>query len=78
MKSTKRSFTFRPGLIQNLSTIPELPRKDFSIIKSLNSALYEEQSNKEQMVGEATYSCGNVHLEGLTMSHVPGTEGNAN
>lgn len=56
---------------------PEIPRKDLSIIKSLNSTSCEEHCNWEEMVGEAKYSCGNIHSECSTVSHVPGTEGEA-
>lgn len=62
---------------RNLSMTPEIPRKDLSIIKSLNSTSCEEHCNWEEMVGEAKYSCGNIHSECSTVSHVPGTEGEA-
>lgn len=67
----------QPMVHRNLSMTPEIPRKDLSIVKSLNSTSREEQSNWEEMVGEAKYSCGNIHSECSTVSLVPGTEGEA-
>ncbi|KAI6703661.1 hypothetical protein NL676_012797 [Syzygium grande] len=75
-KTVSRELHFQPGVDTNLSTIPELPRKALAIVKSSNT-LDEKQSIREQMVGEATYSRGNVPSEGLTSSQVPGTEGEA-
>ncbi|KAF8028884.1 hypothetical protein BT93_E1530 [Corymbia citriodora subsp. variegata] len=77
-KTAPREVHIQPGVDTNLSTIPELPRKDLSIIKSLNFTLGEEQSNREEMVGKATYSHGNMQSEGSSVPHVPGTEGKAN
>ncbi|XP_056175590.1 uncharacterized protein At4g18490-like isoform X4 [Syzygium oleosum] len=77
-ETAPREVHIQHGVDTNLSTIPELPRKDLSIVKILNSTLGEEQSNREEMVGEATYSHGNMQSEGSSVSHVPGTEGEAN
>ncbi|KAF8028881.1 hypothetical protein BT93_E1529 [Corymbia citriodora subsp. variegata] len=77
-KTAPREVHIQPGVDTDLCTIPELPRKDLSIIKSLNSTLGEEQSNREEMVGEATYSHGDMQSEGSSVPHVPGTEGKAN
>jgi len=77
-KTASREVHIQPGVDTNLSTIPELPRKDLSIVNSLNCTLGEEQSNREESVGEATYSHGNMQSEGSSVPHVPGTEGEAN
>ncbi|KAF8028879.1 hypothetical protein BT93_E1528 [Corymbia citriodora subsp. variegata] len=77
-KTALREVHIAPGVNTNLSTILELPRKDLSIVKSSNSALGEEQNNWEEMLGEATYSHGNMQSEGSSVPHVPGTEGKAN
>ncbi|XP_048141511.1 uncharacterized protein At4g18490-like isoform X3 [Rhodamnia argentea] len=76
-KTAPREVHIQPAVDTNLSTIPELPRKDLWIVKGLNSTLGEEQSNREEMAGEATYSHGNSQSEGSSVPHVPGTEGEA-
>ncbi|XP_039167630.1 uncharacterized protein At4g18490-like [Eucalyptus grandis] len=77
-KTASREVHIQPGVDANLSTIPELPRKDLPIFNSLNCTLGEEQSYREESVGEATYSHGNMQSEGSSVPHVPGTPGEAN
>lgn len=66
-KTAPREVRIQPGFDAYLSTIPELPKKDLTIVKRLNSTLGEEKSNGEEMVGEATYSHGNMQSEGSSV-----------
>lgn len=62
-KTASREVHIQPGVDTNLSTIPEHPRKDLSIFKSLNSTLGEEQSNREDMVRARKVQLCHIFLE---------------